>query len=173
MITTDQLASAVGSEASHELQEALNRIKHCLSQLNDEQIWWRPVESQNSIGNIILHLCGNLRQWIVCGLGGGQDVRNRPQEFAERRAIPKAELLERLEAAVTEAATVLPAVTASELLRVRRIQGFDVTGMAAIFSAVPHFRGHAQEIICRSRFLLGERYQFEWKPLTPEQGAPA
>jgi hypothetical protein len=167
-----QLASAIGVESGNELREALQKIVHCLNQLAEEQVWWRPDETQNSIGNLMLHLCGNLRQWIVSGLGGEADERNRPQEFAELGPILKADLLGKLEAAVADSADVLLTLTATEWLRVRRIQGFEVTGLAAVFNTVPHFRGHTQEIIFRTRCLLGRQYEFSWKPSSPEQGAP-
>jgi hypothetical protein len=173
MVTTDQLATALGTEAARELASALARIKHCLGQMTDEQIWWRAQPALNSIGNLILHLCGNLRQWIVSGLGGEPDVRDRPAEFVERGPIRKDELVSRLDAAVGEAQTVLGRLTAHQLLEVRRIQGFDVTGLAAIFSSVPHFRGHTQEIVSVARLQLGDAYQFAWAPATPEQGAPS
>ena len=171
--TEAPLASAIAAEASDELGQALKRIEHCLKQLTDAQVWWRPDEFQNSIGNLILHLCGNLRQWIVSGLGGAPDERKRPDEFSERGPIPKADVLARLEVVVTESADVLSKLTAEEWLRVRRIQGFEVTGLAALFHTVPHFRGHTQEIIFRTRCLLGRKYEFFWKPTTPEQGASA
>jgi hypothetical protein len=170
--TPDDLAAAVGREAANELTSALGRIKHCLGHLNDEQVWWRPRPSMNSIGNLILHLCGNVRQWVVAGLGGAADVRNRPAEFAERGPIPKSELLRRLDAVVDEAKAVLGRLTARQLLETRRIQGFDETGLAALLSSVPHFRGHTQEIIHLTRLQLGDAYQFAWRPTTPEQGAP-
>src|SRR5438552_3239842 len=66
-MTADELAAAVGTEAATQLEKALDRIKHCLAQLSDEQVWWRPQPSLNSIGNLILHLCGNVRQWVVSG----------------------------------------------------------------------------------------------------------
>ena len=106
-MTADELAAAVGSAAAHELDSALKRIKHCLGQLNGEQVRWRSQAGLNSIGNLILHLCGNLRQWVVAGLGSAADVRDRPAEFAERGPIPKGELLRRLEAAVEEAKRIL------------------------------------------------------------------
>jgi hypothetical protein len=170
-MTTDELAAAVGREAAHELGSALGKIKHCLGQLDDRQIWWRAQPSLTSIGNLILHLCGNLRQWIVAGLGGAADVRNRPAEFAEQGPIPKADLLHRLETVVREAQEVLGKQTARQLLEVRRIQGSNITGLTAIFDSVPHFRGHTQEIIHMTREQLGDAYQFAWKPGTPEQGA--
>jgi hypothetical protein len=172
-MTADELAAAVGAAAAHELESALNRIKHCLGQLNDEQVWWRSQPSLNSIGNLILHLGGNLRQWIVAGVGSASDIRNRPAEFAGRRPIPKEELLGRLEAIVEEAKRVLAGVDARQLAEVRSIQGFDVTGVAAIFDSVPHFRGHTQEIIHMTRLQLGDAYKFAWTPTTVEQGAPA
>ena len=173
MITADDLAAAVGTEAGNELTSALGKIKHCLGQLTDDQVWWRSHPSLNSIGNLILHLCGNVRQWIVAGLGGASDVRDRPAEFAERGPIPKADLLCKLDAVVDEAKAVLSKLTARQLLEARRIQGFDVTGLKAIFDSVPHFRGHTQEIIHLTRLQLGDAYQFAWTPTTPEQGAPS
>src|SRR5262245_21070641 len=76
-MTADELAAAVGAAAAHELESALSRIKHCLGQLDDEQVWRRSRPGLNSIGNLILHLCGNLRQWVVAGVGGAPDVRGR------------------------------------------------------------------------------------------------
>jgi hypothetical protein len=144
-MTADELAAVVGAAAAHELDSALNRIKHCLGQLNDEQVRLRSQPSLNSLGNLILHLCSNVRQWIVAGVGGVSDVRNRPAEFAERGPIPKEELMRRLEAVLEEAKHVLVGVDARQLVEVRRIQGFDVTGAAAIFDTIPHFRGHTKD----------------------------
>jgi hypothetical protein len=118
-MTADELAAAVGAAAAHELDSALERIKHCLSQLNDAQVWHCSQPGLNSLGNLVLHLCGNLRQWVVAGL----------------------------EAVVDEAKRVLAGADARRLTEVRRIQGFDVTGVAAIFDSVPYFRGHTQEIV--------------------------
>jgi hypothetical protein len=171
MLTADDLAAAVRTEAANELTEALDRIRHCLGQLTDEQVWWRSQPWMNSIGNLVLHLCGNVRQWIIAGLGGAADVRNRPAEFAERGPIPKEELSSKLDAVVSEAKEVLGRLTARQMLEVRRIQGFNVSGFGAIFSSIPHFRGHTQEIVHLTRLKLGDAYRFAWKPTTPEQGA--
>ena len=94
--TADQTAGAVGKAAADEPADAFAKIKHCLDQLTDGQVWWRPKPSLNSIGNLILHLCGNLRQWVVCGVGGATDNRDRPSEFSERGPISKADLLRTL-----------------------------------------------------------------------------
>src|SRR5262245_59859658 len=82
-MTADDLAAAVGTEAANELTGARGKIKHCLGQLSDEQVWGRSRPSLNSIGNLVLHLCGNVRQGVVAGLGGAADRRDRPAEFAE------------------------------------------------------------------------------------------
>jgi hypothetical protein len=172
-MSADDLAAALGRSAANELSSALARIKHCSNQLTDDQVWWRPHPSMNSIANLALHLCGNVRQWIVAGLSNADDARDRPGEFSERGPIPKSELLRRLEAVLGEARDVLERQTARELLSVRRIQGGELTGLAAIFDSVPHFRGHTQDIVHITRLLLGEKYRFAWKALTPEEGAPA
>src|SRR6266403_2013376 len=94
-----------------------------------------------------------------------------PQNLRSVAPIPKDELLRKLEAVVGEARAVLARQTARQLLEVRRIQGFDVTGLKAIFDSVPHFRGHIQEIVGMTRLQLGDGYKFAWTPSTPEQGA--
>jgi hypothetical protein len=169
--TADEFATEVMAEAGHEMGNALARIKHCLDQLTDEQVWHRPGDGQNSIANLLLHLSGNLRQWVIAGLGGAADGRDRPAEFAERGGRSKDDLLRQLEATVDESRQVFLRLTAADLLRVRRIQSYEVTGLRAFFDTVPHFRGHAQEIVFRTRLLLGDGYRFAWAPQTKEEGA--
>jgi hypothetical protein len=167
----NQIAQSVGQSAANELADAFAKIKHCLGQLSDEQVWWRPHPSLNSIGNMILHLCGNLRQWIVCGVGGAADDRDRPQEFSERGPISKAELLRRLDEVVGHAQAALVVLSADHILEHRRIQATDQTVISAIFDSVPHFRGHTQEIVLMTRMQLGDAYKFLWVPKSREQGA--
>jgi hypothetical protein len=167
------LAQAAGRELGDELAEALDRIGHCLGQLSDEQIGWRPAAGMNSIGNLLLHLAGNVRQWLVAGLGGAPDDRDRPAEFAATGGVAKAELWKTLQEAVARARAVLAAQAEADWLRVRRVQGFEVTGLGAAVSSVAHFRGHTQEIIHMTRTLLGDGYRFAWVPAGKEQGAPA
>jgi hypothetical protein len=164
------LAAAVIAETTNCLNSCVSKIKHCFGQLTDEQVWWRPQELMNSIGNLVLHLCGNVRQWIVAGIGGAPDVRDRPGEFSERRVIPKSELLQRLDEVVAAATEALARMTPEEMLKVRCIQGFSVSGLGAIFDSVPHFKGHTHEIICLTRMQLGEDYGFDWVPRTTEEG---
>ncbi len=166
------LASAYIGLARKHLAERLGRIRHCVGQLDDEQVWWRPHDAMNSVGNLLLHLGGNLRQWIVAGVGGVPDARDRPAEFAERGPIPGQELIRRLETAVAEADAALAALDGSRLLEPRRIQGFDETVLSAIWRSLEHLSGHAQEIVCITRLQLGDRYRFAWTPTTREQGSP-
>jgi hypothetical protein len=156
----------------YRLSEAVKRIQHCLEQLNDDQVWWRPNEGQNSIANIVLHLCGNVRQSIMAGVGGAADVRDRPREFSERMFIPRIDIVRRLDEMAREADAVLAGVSDQRLLEPRRIQGFDKTVLSAILDSLTHFQGHTQEIVCFTRMQLGERYKFFWVPATREQGAP-
>jgi uncharacterized damage-inducible protein DinB len=167
----ESLAEVAGKELGGELSQALERIRHCIDQLTDEQVWRRPAAGMNSVGCLLLHLAGNVRQWVVSGLGGAPDDRNRPAEFAETRPVPKADLWARLRATAEEAAAVLAAQTEADWLRPRRIQGFEVTGLRAAVDSVAHFRGHTQEIVHLTRAMLGDRYRFAWTPTTKEQGA--
>jgi hypothetical protein len=169
--TQQEMAAAVVAETTNCLGSCVAKIKHCLGQLTDAQVWWRPHESMNSIGNLILHLSGNVRQWIVAGIGGEADVRDRPKEFSEKQMIPKGQLLGQLDAVVSAATAALARLTSEELLRGRRIQGFDVSGLGAIFDCVPHFKGHTQEIVYLTRMQLGDNYRFDWVPKTAEEGA--
>jgi hypothetical protein len=167
----EKLTRLIGRELSQELVQAFERIRHCLDQLTDEQLWQRPRDEMNSIGNLLLHLAGNVRQWIISGIGEQPDTRDRPGEFSERQAIPGQVLLGRLESTVNEARVVLDGVTSEDWMRSRRIQTFDVTGLGAAIRSVAHFRGHTQEIIHMTRALLGERYRFAWVPAAPEQNS--
>lgn len=167
-----ELAAATTNAAAEELVNAAKKVVHCLKQLTDEQVWWRPAPAMNSIGNLILHLCGNVRQWIIAGVGGAEDTRNRPGEFAERGPIATAELQRNVDKTVSEATDTLANASPAVLIENRRIQGFDVTGISAVFQSVAHFQGHVQEIIHLTRRQLGDDYEFDFVPATPEQGAP-
>ena len=170
--SSEQLAEEFIRQAGQELDDALSKIAHCIDQLNENQLWWRPAESMNSVANLILHLGGNVRQWIIAGVGNQQDTRNRPAEFSQREPIAKGQLKLDLQKTIQQAHQVLAQVSPAELLRVRRVQGFDVTALQAIVESVAHFRGHTQEIVHLTRQQLGGQYKFDFVPSSPEQGAP-
>jgi hypothetical protein len=167
----EALATALGQTLTEELTKSFGRIRHCLDQLTDQQIWRRPDEQMNAIGNLILHLVGNLGQYVVSGIGGAADVRNRPAEFAARGPMSKNELLGKLEVVLADARTALERQNETDWLRPRRIQGFEMDALHAATRSVAHFRGHEQEIIHMTRALLGNEYRFNWVPATKEQGA--
>jgi uncharacterized damage-inducible protein DinB len=158
-------------EARRTLASSLTKIVHCLEQLEDDDLGWRQHESHNSIQNIVLHLCGNVRQWIVHGVGGQPDVRHRPSEFSDQQPLTREELLARLTATVALADRALAAYPPEHLLDARRIQGFDTTVLAAIFDSVSHFVGHTHQIVYITRLRLGDAYCFQWAPADAEQGA--
>jgi uncharacterized damage-inducible protein DinB len=128
-------------------QSFLPKIERCIDQLSDEDIWRRSNETSNSIGNLLLHLAGNVRQWIISGIGGEPDNRVRQQEFDERAIIPKAELISKLKGTVLEADRVLSEVNPEELLEKRKIRGNEVTMLYAIYHVVEHFSMHTGQII--------------------------
>jgi uncharacterized damage-inducible protein DinB len=144
------------------------KIGGALAALSDEQVWWRPNEASNSAGNLLLHLAGNVRQWVVAGVGGEPDRRDRPREFAERAPLGRAELLARLDAALSDADAALArleeevaeAASDSPLQRVLLIQGFPQTALDAVFHAVEHFSYHTGQIVCLAKWHAAGRVRF-------------
>jgi len=176
MPTNEELARTYVADTQYWLTNNVGKIKHCLSQLTDEQVWWRPQEPMNSIANLILHLCGNVRQRIVATVGGEPDCRDRPSEFTERGPIPKGELIRRLNEVAERADSVLAGLDAEQLAESRRYQGlsrvFDGTVLSTVQHCLMHLSGHVQEIIYITRLQLGERYQFQTLPSPPDGCGP-
>jgi uncharacterized damage-inducible protein DinB len=139
------------------------KIDRCLDQLSQDDIWWRPNEASNSIGNLILHLCGNVTMWIIGGVGALPFERDRQREFDARTPIPALELRRRLEATVRQADEVIRAVGSEELLSRRKIQGYDVTVLEAIYHVVEHFGMHTGQIIMLSKARVGQDLNL-WAP---------
>jgi len=169
MSTAREISDRFVAEARKTLSTMHGKIVHCLGQLSDEDLNWRPFAGANSIGNIVTHLCGNVTQWIVDGVRGTPSRRNRPGEFAQELQVEREQLLTELAAVVREADETIAGVTAETALAPRRIQGWDETPLSAIFHAVSHFEGHTHQIVYITRLRLGERYRFKWTPSTPEQ----
>jgi len=150
------LSKAFLDQVRHSIQEHhLSRIERCLKTLSEEDIWWRPNQASNSVGNLVLHLNGNVRQWIISGLGGAPDRRERDQEFAECGPIPRRALLALLRRTVREASRVLERLTADDLARARPIQKFEVTGLTAAFHVAEHFAFHTGQIIYAAKMKRG------------------
>jgi uncharacterized damage-inducible protein DinB len=128
------------------LRQMTERLQSCLDRLTDDQIWMRGVEAQNALGNLILHLCGNLRQWIIAGVGQTTFERDRDAEFAARGGVSSRELMELLNRTVEDAAAVILRVSPERLAQHVPIQGYDVTVLEAIYHVVEHFAQHYGQI---------------------------
>ncbi|MFN7993794.1 MAG: DinB family protein [Bryobacteraceae bacterium] len=141
--------------SARKLAQYASRIEDCVGRLDAEQIWTRGTENENSVGNLVLHLSGNVRQWIVSGLGGRPDVRERDREFSSRGGPGVPELLSLLHAAVTEAQAVIRSIDPQRLTKQVRIQNYEVTVLEAIYHVVEHFSGHTGQIILATKLLTG------------------
>ena len=142
------------------LRQQSKRIQDCLSRLEDAQMWLRGSENEKAVGNLVMHLCGNVRQWIISGIGGSADHRDRDREFTARSEVPKAELAAQLEKTIDEATHVLAGVTAERLLDTMVIQGYDVTVMESVYHVVEHFSGHTGQIIFATKAITGSDLGF-------------
>lgn len=146
----------------------LVKIGQALEPLTDEQIWWRPNAASNSIGNLLLHLAGNLRQWLVAGVGGKPDVRTRAAEFVAAGTLSKEVLLMHLTESLAEAEgildelgqQVLAADSEVSLQRVIAPQGFPQTVLDAVFHVVEHFSYHTGQIVFIAKQLGGADLPF-------------
>ncbi len=138
----------------------LPKIERCLERLSDEQVWWRAAAESNSVGNLLLHLSGNARQWIVSGLGGLPDERVRQAEFDARVGAARAALLGGLRQTLDEVDAVLDKLAPASLLERRQIQGHEVSMLDAIFHVVEHFSMHTGQIILIAKMLTESDLRF-------------
>jgi len=129
------------------LGEYWPRLRETVSPLTTEQIWWRPNDASNSIGNLLLHLNGNVGQWLVASFNKDEDRRDRPAEFAAQSGLTAAELLERLGSTLDAVGKVLGRLTVEELLASYEIQGYRVHGLDAVYHVVEHFGMHYGQIL--------------------------
>src|SRR6202162_3917824 len=142
--------------STKKLEQLVSRIRDCAGKLSTDEIWARGHENENAIGNLVLHLNGNVRQWIVSGVGGAPDTRARDAEFAARGGMETRDLLGRLESSVREATAVLGKVTADRMTQHVTIQKYNITVMEAIFHVVEHFAQHTGQIIFATKLLTGQ-----------------
>ena len=137
------------------LDEYWPRLRACVESLSDEQVWWRANEASNSVGNLILHLNGNVNQWLVAPFDHREDKRNRPAEFSERQVIPKGQLLETIARTLQDAAAVMASISESDLLATYNIQGYTVSGLHAVYQVIEHFGLHYGQITYITKMLRG------------------
>lgn len=165
------LAASILAHARDRLAAAAQLVEHCVGQLNDAQVWWRPREPQNSIGNLLLHLTGNLRERILSLIAGQPSVRDRPAEFAHREHIAREQLLAAFRSTVAECDQALAGLTAAQLLEPRSYQGvnrrIDLDVVGVILHTLTHLAGHAQEIVFMTRLQLGDGYRYTSPAMQP------
>jgi hypothetical protein len=167
----DGIARAFMEESADRAENARNRINHCLDQLTDEDMWWTPSENANSIGIIIQHLCGNLGQWAVSGVGGKKDTRERPKEFIVENKTPKKELQAKITARLDQVIDIYRESDPGRLLEMTKIQGMEVNLLYAVYSTMTHLALHAGQIMYIAKIRAGTDYEPFWVPANKEQGA--
>ena len=142
-----QLLEIIIAEAQKRLfDEGIPRLKKCMDILTEEEIWIRPNAQSNSVGNLVLHLCGNVRQWLISGLGGATDTRERDLEFSEKGPLSKSHLLGLLDQLQVDVEAVLNRVDVAELLSIRPVQIYQESGLSILIHVIEHFSYHVGQV---------------------------
>jgi len=160
-----ELAQQISHELKKEvkrriLEESIPRIGICVEKLTDEQVWWRPNAESNSVGNLILHLCGNAGQWILSGVAGQPDIRQRQLEFDEKGPIPRADLLSLLEQTALEIRPIIEQVQPDEFIQSRKVQVFEESVLAILIHVTEHFSYHTGQITWITKMLTEDQVGF-------------
>lgn len=142
------------------MEENTPRIEKCLAELTENEVWQRPNPASNSVGNLILHLCGNITQYAIASLGKRPDARDRDAEFAAEGGFSKVELLEKLQWTLREAVETIRRTSREELLRMRRVQGFDMSGIGIIVHVCEHYSYHTGQIAFWTKLLKNKDLGF-------------
>jgi uncharacterized damage-inducible protein DinB len=139
------------------LREYLDKVRLATAGLGDDELWYRPAAGTNSVGNLLLHLAGNLSLWLLAGVGGRAFERHRAAEFAADRAAGREELLGRLATVVEEAAALLDDLADADLTRRLTVQGYETDLLSAILHPVEHMSYHAGQIVWIAKHHLAAR----------------
>lgn len=158
------LAKIFCNDARSQFEKYTPRIVRCLQLLSEKEIWWRPNDASNAAGNIVLHLCGNVRQWIISALGGAPDFRERDKEFSERGPVPRQVLISQLRSTVKQACWTIDSLPSKTLSQEFEIQGFRVSGLVAIAHVYEHFAYHTGQIIYLTKLKRGKDLRFTRLP---------
>ena len=126
--------------------------------ISEDDVWWRPNDASNSVGNLLLHMSGNLGQWIVSGVGGVADDRDRPAEFAARGERSLEELIELVETRASEVDRTLADLKEATLVDRITVQGFSVTRLHAIYHSIEHFGYHLGQIAYTAKLRTGKDF---------------
>ncbi len=139
--------------SADKLEQLAGRIDVCLAKLSDDQIWWRGAEESNAVGNLVLHLCGNVGQWIVASVGGTPDTRDRDSEFNAAGGVTADQLRTQLRTRVAEAVSIIRGLTEARLMERITVQKYDITVLEAVYHVVEHFAQHAAQILYATKLL--------------------
>ncbi len=147
-------------EASRTLLSAdyLPKLRKIAGMISEEDVWWRPNAASNSVGNLLLHMSGNLGQWIVSGVGGAPDHRDRPSEFAAKEERGLEELMELVEATVSDVDRTLADMGEATLVDRITVQGFSVTRLHAVYHSIEHFGYHLGQIAYIAKLRTGKDF---------------
>jgi len=151
----DKVAAEFIEQSIFRIEKNTPKITKCLDQLTDEQVWMRPNEASNSIGNIVLHLCGNIRQYSISALGNQPDIRERDKEFSATSGYTKEELLKKLVDTLQEAIEIIRNTDEVSLLKIYSAQGFNYSGAGNIVHVTEHYSYHTGQIIFWTKQLTG------------------
>lgn len=146
MTKEEKLQEELVKNALYRMDESTRMIKKSLQEVSEEELWLKPNESLNSIANLMLHLCGNITQYIISSLGETKDTRKRDIEFTASKSATKSEILRKLEDTVDTAKRVIFDSNIDQLIRIRSVQGFSFSGVGVILHAVEHYSYHTGQI---------------------------
>ena len=149
----DKLSNEFIEQSVFRMEENNERIKKCLAMLSETEVWQKPNPSSNSVANLILHLCGNIQQWIVSSLGNIEDSRERDLEFSTTAGVTKTELLDKILSTVAEANKTMKNLEKGDLLEMKSVQGYDYSGIGIIIHVVEHYSYHAGQIAFWTKLL--------------------
>ena len=159
--TETQLRNAlINNIVKYMIDENFPRVIKCLEMLNEAEIWYRPNSQSNSIGNLVLHLNGNLNQWILDYIGGKPFVRNRQLEFDADKTHSKEELIHMLTNLSEELGSCIQSVTSDKLLETLPIQNQQETGISVLIHITEHFSFHAGQIAFITKWLKEQQTNF-------------
>lgn len=136
------------------------KLRLCVNALPRNAVWARPNETSNSIGNLLVHLTGNVTEWILGGVGGRAVKRYRAGEFEQKDGADGDALLDNLEKVLQEADAVLAGLTEEDLKRSIVIQARDTNVLGAIYHVVEHFAMHTGQIVLMTKIYAPGKIQF-------------
>jgi uncharacterized damage-inducible protein DinB len=150
---TEEFIKEFIDQSIQRISENTTKMATCLDELEESDVWKRPNEHSNSVGNILLHLCGNIRQYAISSLGNVEDIRERDKEFSAHGGYSKSELLKKLITTIEEAKNIIQNISGNELLRKRQVQGFYHSGIGIIVHVTEHYSYHTGQIIFWTKLL--------------------